>query len=114
MLVGTEAEVLDGLTGVLGATEKEGVGTGGLLEGKLIQGDGLAASGLKTAAGSGGEAQSRNGDLGDLQQTVVIGDGTDDDNGALLLLSGVGYDAGQGHGGAVLVYLVRCGIFFLE
>ena len=112
--MGTEAEVLDGLTGVLGATEEEGVGTGGLLEGKLIQGDGLAASGLKTAAGSGGEAQSRNGDLGDLEQTVVVGDGTDNDNGALLLLGCVGYDAGQGHGRAVLIHLVRIEIFFVN
>lgn len=85
MLVGTEAEMLDGLTGVLGSTEKEGVGTGGLLESELIEGDGLAASGDDASAGSGGEAQSGDGHLGDDKETVVIGDGTNNDDGLLLV-----------------------------
>lgn len=85
MLVGTEAEVLDGLTGVLGSTEEEGVGTGGLLESELIESQGLAASGEDASAGSGGETEGRNGDGGDLEETVVIGDGTDNNDGLLLV-----------------------------
>jgi hypothetical protein len=124
VLVGTEAEVLDGLAGVLGATEEEGVGTSGGADGDLINGEGLAAGLQDAGTGGGGEAESRNGDLGQLQETVVIGDGADlcllveirysgaasaayDDNGlALVSLAGVGVgsggdDLGQGNRGTV-------------
>ena len=85
VLVGTEAEMLDSLAGVLGATEEEGVGTGGLLESELIESDGLAASGDDAGTGGGGEAQSGDGHLGDDQETVVIGDGTNNNDGLLLV-----------------------------
>lgn len=84
VLVGTHAEMLDGLTRVLGSAEEEGVGTGGLLESELIESQGLAASGEDARAGSGGEAEGSNGELGNLEETVVIGDGGDDDDGLLL------------------------------
>lgn len=85
VLVGTEAEVLDGLTGVLGTTKKEGVGTGGLLESELVEGDGLAASGSDAGTGGSGEAEGRNGDLGDVQETAVIGDSADNNDGLVLI-----------------------------
>lgn len=105
--VGTEAEVLDGLTGVLGATEEEGVGAGGGAEGELVEGQALAAGLGDPGTGGGGEAQSSDGELGDLKQAVVIGDGAnDDDSLALVRLAGVLVgggrdDAGDGHRGAV-------------
>lgn len=101
VLVGTEAEVLDGLASVLGATEKEGVGTSGLLEGELVEGDGLATGSLDASTGSGGEAEGSNRDLGDGQETVVIGDGTDNNDGLLLVALEVGGNARDGHGRTV-------------
>lgn len=102
MLVGTEAKVLDGLTGVLGTTEQQGVGTGGLLQGKLVQSLGSAASSQDTGTSGGGETQGSNVHLGDLEQTGVIGDGADDDDRLFLVtVLDVGVDAGQRDGRAV-------------
>lgn len=100
--VGAEAEVLDSLARVLGATEQEGVGTSGLLESELVEGDDLAAGIGDARTGGGGDAEGGNRHLGDGQETVVIGDGADDDNGLLLVaVLEVGRDAGQRDGGAV-------------
>lgn len=102
MLVGTEAEVLDGLTGVLGATEQQGVGTGGLLQGELVESLGSAASSQDTGTGSSGETQGSDVHLGNLEQTGVIGDGADNDDGLLLVaVLDVGVDAGERHGRSV-------------
>jgi len=102
VLVGTEAEVLESLASVLGATEKEGVGTGGLLKGELVEGDGLATGSLDASTGSGGEAEGSNRDLGDGQETVVIGDGTDNNDGLLLVaVLEVGGNARERDGGTV-------------
>lgn len=105
--VGTEAEVLDGLTGVLGATEEEGVGTGRGAHGQLIDGQGLTTSGDNASAGSVGVAEGSDRELGELKETVVVSDGADQDNGlALVSLAGVlvgssGNDLGERHGRAV-------------
>jgi len=102
VLVGAKAEVLEGLTGVLGATEEEGVGASGLLESELVESDGLAAGGLDAGTGSGGEAEGRNVDLGDGQETVVIGDGADNNDGLLLVaVLEVGGNARERDGRAV-------------
>jgi hypothetical protein len=102
VLVGAKAEVPDGLTGVLGATEDQGVATGGGTESKLIQGDGLTTGSSNAGAGGGGESQGSDGHLGELEESVVIGDGADDDDGSLLtLLVDVGDNSGQGDGRAV-------------
>lgn len=102
MLVGTEAEVLDGLTAVLGATEDQGVATSGGTKSKLVQSDSFATSGHNAGTGGGGEAESRNSNLGAGEKTVVVSNGADDDDGALLaLLVDVGNDARQGNGRTV-------------
>lgn len=102
VLVGTHAEVADSLTGVLGAAEQQGVGASGLLEGQLVKGLDGAAGGEDASAGSGGETQGSDVHLGDLEQTDIIGDGADNDNGLLLVaVLEVGGDAREGHGGAV-------------
>lgn len=102
VLVGTEAEVLDGLTAVLGATQEQGVGTGGLLKSKLVEGQGTAASGQDARAGGGGEPQGSDLDLGDLEQAVVVGDGADDNDRLLVVaVLQVGLDTRQGDGRAV-------------
>lgn len=102
MLVRAEAEVLDGLAGVLGAAEQEGVGASGLLEGQLVEGKDLAAGREDASTGGGGDAESGNRHLGDGQEAVVIGDGADDDNSLVLVaLLEVPRDTGQRDGGAV-------------
>lgn len=101
--VGTEAEVLDGLTGVLGAAEEKGVGASGGAESELVQSQGLATSLENPGTGSGGEAQSGDGELGDLKQAVVVGDGANNDDGlalvslARVLVRSGRDDAGDGH-----------------
>lgn len=102
MAVRTEAEVLDSLTGVLGTTEDQGVASGGGTESKLVQGDGLTTGSEDAGTGGSGESQSSDSHLGALEQTVVIGDGTDNNDGSLLsLLVDVGDNAGQGDGRSV-------------
>lgn len=100
--MGTEAEVLDSLTAVLGATQEQGVGTSGLLKSELVEGQGAAAGGQDARAGGGGEPQGGDLDLGDLEQAVVIGDGADNNDRLLVVaVLQVGLDTGQGDGGAV-------------
>lgn len=102
MLVRAKAEVLDGLTAVLGATENEGVATGRSAKSKLIESDSLTTSGNDAGTGGGSESKSGHGHLGASEQAVVVSDGANDDNGALLaFLVDVRDDAGQGNGRAV-------------
>jgi hypothetical protein len=75
--VGTHAEMLDRLAGVLGSTEKEGVGSSGGAGGNLIDGEGLTASLQDACASRGSEAHGCDGELGELGQTVVVSDGAD-------------------------------------
>ena len=108
--MGTETEVLVGLPGVLGTSEEEGVGTGRGAESELVEGDGLTTGGLNASAGSGGEPESGDRDLGDRKETVIVGDGTDNNDGAVVVLgvllvdvgvASVTRDLAQGHRGAV-------------
>lgn len=92
----------DTLTGVLGTAQQQGVGAGGLLEGQLVEGLDGAAGGEDAGAGGGGEAQSGDVHLGDLEKADVVGDGADDDDRLLLVaVLEVGGDARQGDGRAV-------------
>ena len=78
--------MLDSLSGVLGSTEEDGVGSGGGLEGELIKGEDLSSGLQDTGVGSAGDAEGSNGDLGDIKKTNIIGDGSDN-NGDLVFLS---------------------------
>lgn len=107
MGVGSETEMLDCLTGVLGATDEDGVGSSGETGSDLVDGESLTTSSQDAGAGRGGEAESRNGELGKLEETVVVSDGADNDDGLALVRLGrllVGSscdDAGQADGRAV-------------
>jgi hypothetical protein len=102
VLVRTEAKVLDGLTAVLGSTEDQGVASGRSTESELIQGDSLTTGGGNSGTSGSSESKSGNGGLGERQKSVVVGDGADNDDGALLtLLVDVGNNSGQGNGRAV-------------
>ena len=74
MLVGTEAKVLERFSGVLGASQKQGVASSRGAESKLVQGQGLTTSSQDTGASSSGEAESSNAEFGDGQETVVVSD----------------------------------------
>lgn len=69
--------MLEGLAGVLGSTEEEGVGTGGGAGGDLVDGQGLAAGLDDACAGRRGEAERSDGELGELEEAVVVSDGAD-------------------------------------
>ena len=98
---GAVAEVSNGLTGVLGATEKDGVGALGGAEGKLIKGDALTAGLHDSGASSLGESEGSNGELGDLQKTRIVSDGTDNDGGLALLSLHVSRQTRDGDRGVV-------------
>jgi hypothetical protein len=102
VLVGAHAEVLDGLTRVLGATEEERVGTSRLLLRQLVQRQGLATGSLDAGAGGRGETEGRHSDLGDLEESVVVRNGADyDDRLVVAGILDVGGDAREGDRGAV-------------
>lgn len=102
MLVRAETEMFDRLTSVLGTAEEEGVGASGLLERKLVESERLATSSEDACAGRGGEAEGSDGELGNLEETVVVRDGADnDDSLALVAALDVGDNARDRHGRAV-------------
>lgn len=89
MLVGAHAEVLDGLPSAALAPEQDGVRTSGRTERELVEGQGLTTSLEDALFGREGEAEGGNGQLGDLEQTNIIGDSADNDNGLGLAVGGV-------------------------
>lgn len=101
-LVGAKAKVLNSLAAVLGATQDQSVAASGGAEGKLVKSDGLTTGSHNAGAGGSGEAESGDGHLGDGEQAVVISDGADNNDSALLaLLVDVGNDPGQRDRGSV-------------
>lgn len=99
--------MFDGFSRVLGSTEQEGVRTGRSAHGQLVQSQRLTTSLLDSGSGGGCEAESGDGELGNGEETVVVGDGAHNDDGlALVFLCGTlalgdGYEAGNGDGRAV-------------
>jgi hypothetical protein len=85
VLVGTHTKVLNGLTRVLGTTDEDSVGTSGGTESQLIQGQDFTTGLQDTGLGGLGEVESSNGDLGEVQKTGVVGDGTNNDNSLVTL-----------------------------
>ena len=67
-----KAEVLDGLTVALRATEEDDVRAGWSTHGKLVEGDTLASSLLNAGASSSGKAQSADCHLWYLIEAVVV------------------------------------------
>ena len=97
MLVWSETKVLDGLTGVLWTSQQQGVASGWCTESQLIEGQSLTTGSNDASTSGGGEAKSSNTELWDGQETVVIRDGTDNNNGLVVgLLGDVGGDSRDG------------------
>lgn len=72
-----------------GTTEQEGAGTGGVLESEGVKFSARATSGNDAGAGSLGETEGDNVHFLELKLTFVIGDGTNNNSGAVRLLAKV-------------------------
>lgn len=99
MLVGTEAEVSNSLSGGSGTSDNQGVLALGGSQRQLVQGDSLTTVLQDGGLGTSSESQSGDSGLGELQQSVVVGDSAHNDNGlggSTLLGQGLG-DSGNGH-----------------
>lgn len=99
-----EAEVLDGLTRVLRAAQKDDVGASWRAHGELIEGEAFAAGLLNAGTSGRSEAQSADGHLRHLIEAVVVRDRAYNcTNLALVCLARVlvrshGSDLGEGDG----------------
>ena len=90
MLVGSEAKVLDSLSSILGSSEEEGVASGRGSQSQLIQSQSLSTCREDACASSCSESEGGNTELGNSQETVVIGNCANNDNGLLVgLLRGI-------------------------
>lgn len=75
VLMGTHTKVLNSLARVALAAKQDGVGTSGRTERKLVQGKGFTTSRKDARLSRSGEAQCSNAELGNFQETHVVGDG---------------------------------------
>lgn len=95
------AKVLDSLAGILLAANKQRILALRGDSDQLVKGHGLSASLDDTLASSAGETESTDADtLGDGLKALVVGDGADNNDDAILLL-GVFADGRQRDDGAV-------------
>lgn len=84
--VWAETEMLDGLSGVLWSSQEKSVLTLRALQCQLIQSHGLTTSLLDSSLGGSGKSEGGNVQLWDGEETVVIGDGSNDNDGLSLVL----------------------------
>jgi hypothetical protein len=83
VLVWAETEVSDSLSGVSWTSDKQSVLTQWGAGSQLVQSDSLTTSLDNLSTGTSSKSQSSNGGLWELEDTVIIGDGTDNNNGLL-------------------------------
>ena len=96
MLMGSKAEVLDSLSGILGSSEEEGVASSGGSQCQLIQSQGFSTCSKDARTSGCGESESSNAELRNSQETVVIGDCANNDNIIFVgLLGGVANNSGN-------------------
>lgn len=89
MLVRAKTEVLDRLSSVLGSPNEKGVASSRRSQRKLVKSQSLASGCLDPGASGGRKPQSSNGELGDREKTVVISDGTNNDDGLVIVVGRV-------------------------
>lgn len=73
-------EVPDGFSGVPPSSHQDSVGTSGGSESELVEGQGFTTVGDDSFPGGSSESQSGDGELGDNRESLVVQNGTDDDN----------------------------------
>ena len=87
VLVGAEAEMLDRLTCVLGSSKEQGVASSGGAESQLIQSQDFPSSSENASTSGGSEAESSNAELRDGKESVVVSNGANDHNSALIIIT---------------------------
>jgi hypothetical protein len=96
VLMGTKAEVLYSLSSVLGSSKQEGVASCRGSQGQLIQSQSLSTCSEDARTSGCGETESGHTELGNSQETVVIGDSANNDNGLVVgLFGGVRNNSGD-------------------
>ena len=102
VLVGAEAEVLNRLTCVLGSSKEQGVASSGGAESQLVQSQDLPSSCKNAGTSGGSEAESSNAELRDDKESVIVSNGANDHNRALIIITGlVRNDSRDRDGGSV-------------
>lgn len=96
-------EVLEGSAGSTSTLEQQGVLAGGCTQGQLIESQNLSASLQDALASCLGDMEGAQRHLGNGQQTVIIGNGANNNHGRLWLIGGLeeASDALQRHWGPV-------------
>lgn len=89
MLVRAKAEVLDRLPSVLRSPNEKSVTSSRRPQRKLVESQSLASDCLDPGASGGCEPQGSDGELGNRKKTVVVSDGTDNDNGFVVVVGRV-------------------------
>jgi len=90
------AEVLVGLTGSLGATEENAVGSLGVGKGELVEGDALTARSGDAGAGTSSELESANLHGRQIRTKAdIVSDGASDNSGLAVLATHVLGEAGH-------------------
>ena len=91
----------DGLTGVTPSTEEDSSRPGGARQCKLVKSQAFSTRGGDASTSGLSEAEGAHGELGDLEETLIVGDGPNKDgNLSVLSLHEAGH-LGEGDGGAV-------------
>lgn len=88
VLVGSEAEMLDSLSGILWSSEEKGIASSRSSQCQLIQSQSLSTSSDDASTSGCSEAKGSNAELGYSQETVIIGDSANYDNGLVVRLLG--------------------------
>lgn len=95
----TETKVSNSLSGVSWASDNDGVLTLWSSQSQLVQGDSLTTSLEDSSLSTGSESQSSDGSLWSVQQSNIVSDSANNDDGLLsstLLLQHI-VDSGEGH-----------------
>lgn len=96
-------EVSEDLTSTAGTLQQNSLATSGALEGKLVEGHNLTTSLLDASTSSLSDVEGSDVDLGDSQDTLIIGHSSDDhEDGISGLIFGVRRDLLERHGGSVV------------
>merc|ERR1719336_3719772 len=88
------SEVSDGFTGLSWSLEKQSVLASWCSQSKLIKSDNFTSGFQDSLAGLLDHLESTEGHLGDLEDSEVVGDGSDDNSG-LVLVPGLLHVAGK-------------------
>lgn len=89
MLVRAKPEVFNRLPSVLRSPDEKGVASSRRPQRELVKSQSLASSCLDSGASGGSESQSGDGKLRDSEETVIVSDGTDNDNSLVIVVSRV-------------------------